>query len=67
MSTSERSGVEQVLVGMPLRPTPEMIEALRNHPETAPHNPHDWHLKLSWFMCAYAVVVRQRISTQVSE
>lgn len=53
-----------VTVDMPLRPTKEMIEALKTDPTTSPCSMPEWHAKLGWFLCAYEVVMRAHLKSK---
>lgn len=50
---------ETVYLRVPLHLTPELIAAVRHHPDTACETTDEWHKKLGWLICAYEAIAQE--------
>lgn len=53
----------EVMVTMPMALTPEMIRAVRDHETTKAEDRDEGHRRLGWLMCAYDVILEERLKT----
>lgn len=54
----------EVTVNMPTRLTKDMMDAVKDHPFTSFDDKAKWHEHLGWLICAYEIIIEQRINQQ---
>ena len=55
-----------VTVTMPLELTSGMLRAVRDHDTTKTEDREEWHRRLGWLLCAWDVLVSQRLPPEVA-